>query len=305
MQLAILGLSKTGKLIVEKLLADGHEVIVWDRSKDEVETIRIEKAEFIVNQKLTIIHTLEELQNFVRKPRVIWSMMPSGEPTETVLQQLGQFAEAGDIIIDGGDSNFKDTDRRFDDFEKRGIKFLGIGIAGGVHALENGCCLMIGGNGDAYQYLIPVFDSLNKPNGAYTYFGTGGAGHFVNMVHAGIEYGMTQAIAEGMGILAKSDYQFDLGDVADTWQGGSIISSFLLDMVIDGISRDPDLSQFDGVMSATSEGKWDVEEAKTTYVPVPVTEQALSFREKSSYDKAVQETFVAKVIQAMLKEFRG
>jgi len=305
MQIAILGLGKMGRLIAEKLLTDGHEVIVWNRSKEPLDAIRIEQAEFVVNQKLTIIHAIEELQNFLRKPRVIWSMLPSGEPTESILLQVNQFVEASDIIIDGGNSNFKDTQRRFDEYGQKGVKFLGIGVTGGVHALENGCCMMVGGNADSFQYIVPILDSLSKPNGAYTYFGTGGAGHFVKMVHNGIEYGMVQAIAEGMGVLSKSDYQLDLSECANTWQDGSIISSFLLDMTIDALTKDPTLTNSNGIIGSTGEGKWTVEQAKATNVPTPVIEQSVEFRNRSQYDKAIQDTFVAKIVQAMRFEWRG
>ena len=305
MQVAILGLSNTGKLMAEKLLADGHELVVWNSSKEELEEIRTEKAEFIVNQKLKLVHSIEESQNLLRKPRVLWSMLPSGEPTETLMLQINQFVEAGDIVVDCANSNFKDTERRFNEFEKRGVKFLGIGVAGGVHALENGYCLMVGGNSDAYQYLVPVLESLAKPNGDHTYFGSGGAGHFVNMVHSGIESGMVQAIAEGLGILRKSNYQIDPTDAASNWQGGGIISSFLLDIATDALIKDPTLSQLDGRIDTASTEKWAIEEAKATNVPVPVTAQSVDFREKSQYDKAIQDTFVAKIIQAMRNEWRG
>lgn len=305
MQIAILGLGKMGKLIAEKILADGHELVVWNRSKDVLDEIRTEKAESIISQKLAIVHSIDELRNILRKPRVIWSMLPAGEPTETILQQINEFTESGDVVIDGGNSNYKDTQRRYDEFSKKGIKFMGIGVSGGVHALENGCCMMVGGDRDAYQYIVPVLDSLAKPNGIHTYFGHGGAGHFVKMVHNGIEYGMMQAIGEGFGVLGKSDYQLNLLDVANTWQGGSIVSSFLLDMVIDALGKDPVLSQTEGYINANGEGKWTVETAKEQNVPVPVIEQSLEFRNRSQYDELIQKSFVAKVVQAMRHEFGG
>lgn len=302
MQIAVLGLSKTGNLIVEKLLADSHEVIVWDSSKEPLETLRIEKAEFVVNQKLRIVHTLQEIQNYLRKPKVFFSMQPVGEPTETLLNQISQITESGDIVIDGSDTNYKDTNRHFEEFERKGVKFLGIGIAGGTHALENGACLMIGGDQEAYQYIVPLLDSITNPDGTYTYFGPGGAGHFVKMIHDGIEYGMTQAIAEGIGLLSRSEYGLDTAEVVDTWQEGGIISSFLLDMVIDAVVKDEKLSQFNGQLSVDQSARWTVDLAKNNNLPISVTEQALEFRNRSSYDKAVQETIVAKVIQAIKKE---
>ena len=305
MQVAVLGLTKNGKLIVEKLLADTHEVIVWDPAKEPLEAIRIEKAEFIVNQKLVIVHTLEELQNLLRKPKVFWCMQPAGEPTETTLSQIFQLTESGDVVIDGGDTNFKDTDRHFEEFEKKGVRFLGIGIVGGAHALESGACLMIGGNPDGYQYVIPLLDSIADPEGTHTYFGIGGAGHFVKMIHDGIEYGMTQAIAEGVGLLSKSGYSLDIGEVIDTWQEGSVVSSFLLDMVIDAVVKDPEFSQGTGQISVDPSAKWTVDLAKANNLPISVTEQAVEFRDRSTYDKVVQDTIVAKAIQAIKKEIGG
>ncbi len=305
MQVAVLGLDKMGRLISEKLLASGHEVVVWNRSREVLDAIRIEDAEYVVSQKLTLAYTIDELRNVLRKPRIIWCMLPSGEPTETTLMQLNGIVEAGDVVVDAGESNYKDTQRHSEEFEKRGVKFLGIGIAGGIHALENGCSMMVGGNEDAYQFLLPVLDNLAEPNGIHGYFGTGGAGHFVKMVHNGIEYGMSQAIAEGLAILKKSEYGIDLEDSVAVWQEGSIISSFLLDMVLDGLSKDPNFSQFDGIIGSTQSGKWAVEQAKSSNLATPVTEQAIAFRERSQYDKATQETFVAKAIQAMLKEWKG
>lgn len=305
MQIALLGLSTTGRLITEKLLADGHEVVVWNNTKDELENIRIEKAEFVVNQKLTIIHGLEELQNILRKPRLIWSMQSPGEPTETLLSQINNMLEAGDIVIDASDSNFKDSDRHFEEFGARGIRFLGIGVAGGVNILENGACLMVGGNSDAYQYVGQVLESLAKPNGIHTYFGTGGAGHYVKMVHNGIEAGMAQAIAEGISLLNKSDYQIDPGESAYTWQEGGIISSFMLDMVMDVMEQDPTLSQFSGHVELPRSAISVIDTAKAKNIPIPITEQAVEFQKRSQYDQVVQGTFVAKMIQAMRIEWEG
>ena len=302
MQVSVLGLSQIGKIVVQKFLEDGHEVVVWDESRPALEAIRIEKAEFIISQKLTIAHTLEEQQNILRKPRVLLSMLPVGEPTETMLTRLSQFVELGDIILDGSASNFNDTNRRFDNFEKKGIKFLGIGMIGGRHAQENGFSLMVGGNNEGYNYVIPLLDSLSKPNGIHTYFGRGGAGHFVQMVHNGIEHGMLQVIGEGMGILSKSDYQIKLSEAVNTWQEGGIVSSFLLDMTIDALTKDPNLVQFNGMIDVSADAKWNIEQAKSTNIPTPAIEQSLAFSEKSQYDKQVQDSFVAKMIQAMKKE---
>lgn len=305
MQIAVLGLNRIGLIIVEKLLDAGHEVVVWNNSNDVLDRMRIEKAEFVVSQKLTVVHALDELQNILRKPRVIMTSMLPGEPTETLLMQISPLVEAGDIVIDSADSNFKDTQRRFEAFEKRGVKFLGIGLAGGIHARDNGFSIMIGGNPDGFQYILPLLDSLSDPNGTYSYMGTGGAGHFVKMIHNGIENGMSQVIAEGMGVLSKSAYQLDLLDCVDAWQEGSIISSYLLDMALDALEKDPTLSQLDGNCDQTLIAKGTVEQAKVENLSVPAIQQALDFQTRAGFDQTVQSTFTAKLIQAMRREWNG
>lgn len=305
MQIGLLGLGKMGKLIAEKLMSDGHEVAVWNRTKEVLDQYKLEKPEFIVKQKLQIIHSIAELRETVMKPRIIWLMLPAGEATENALKEVAEIVEPGDIVIDGGNANFKDTERRFTDFKNKNVRYLGIGVSGGVHALENGCCLMVGGDKDAYDYIKPLLESLAKPSGTHMYFGTGGAGHFVKMVHNGIEYGMMQSFAEGFGVLAKSDYNLNFSAVGNTWQRGSIVASFLLQMVIDAFAKDPNLAQFNGVVGENGEAQWTVETAKEKHLPVPVIEQSLEFRRKSQYDKAIQDTFAAKVLSAVRKEFGG
>lgn len=305
MQVGLLGLGKMGKIIGDKLMSDGHTVAVWNRTRQTLEDYRVEKAEFVVNQKLQIVHSIEEFQNTLNKPRVFWSMLPAGEATDQALQDIMQIAEAGDVVIDGGNSHFKKTEQWSQQFAAKGIKFLGIGCSGGVHAVENGFCIMAGGDADAYEYIKPLLDSLVKPYGAYNYFGKGGAGHFVKMVHNGIEYGMMQAIAEGFGVLAKSDYQLNLSAIAETWQNGSIVESFLLDMANDALTADPVLSQYTGVVDATGEGLWTILQAKEEGVPITIIEQSLEFRKKSQYDETTQATFAAKMLGALRKEFGG
>jgi len=305
MQLAILGLGKMGRSIAEKLMTEGHEVVVWNRSQDVLEQLRVEKAEFIISQKLTLAHSVVELRTALLKPRIIWSMLPAGEATESVLTEVNQFVEGGDIVIDGGNANFKDTERRAELFKAKGVKYLGIGVSGGIHGLDNGFSLMVGGDPDAYGYVTPILDSLVKPGGIHTYFGPGGAGHFVKMVHNGIEYGMMQAIAEGFGVMTKTKYNLDLIAVANTYQSGSIVSSFLLDMVTDALSKDATLAQTVGNIGISGEADWTVEQAKEENVPVDVIAAALDFRKRSQYDKTTQETYTAKLVQAMRHEFGG
>ena len=306
MQIAILGMGKMGRNIAEKLMVEDHEVFVWNRSRDILEKIRLEKASYIVEQKLRIVHMLDELRDTLAKPRVIWLMLPAGEPTEEVLRQLDEgVVDHGDIIIDGGNAFYEDTEKRYDHFEGKGIKYLGIGVSGGVGGLQNGYPLMVGGNQSGYDYITVLLDSLAHPNGAHHYFGQGGAGHFVKMVHNGVEYGMMQAIAEGFGVLAKSDYHLNLVDIGNNWQRGSIVASFLVYMAVTALIKDHHLDEYDGYIEATGEGQWTIDTAKKLNVPVPVIEQALDFRKKSQYDKGIQDTFVAKMVAAMRHEFGG
>ena len=306
MQIAILGLGKMGRNLAEKLMTEGHQVVVWNRSRDVLEQLRTEKSDFILSGKLQIAHSLEELRDTLQRPRVVWSMVPSGEATESVMNQLLEgIVEQNDIVIDGGNSFYKDTETHSKAFEAKGIKFLGIGVSGGLHGLVNGYPLMVGGNQSGYEYVKPILDSLAKPNGSHTYFGPGGAGHFVKMVHNGVEYGMMQSIAEGFGVLAKSEYHLNLINVGNNWQKGSIVSSFLVYMAVSALIKDPGLEQFDGFIDAKGEGKWTVEAATEMHVPTPAMSAALDFRNKSQFDKAVQETFVAKMVSALRHEFGG
>jgi 6-phosphogluconate dehydrogenase len=305
MQIGILGLGKMGSRLMEKFLREGHEVVAWNRSKNVLDQLKIDKGDYVVKQKLKIVYGIEGLRDALLKPRVFWLMLPAGEATENIINEIVDIAEPGDIIIDGGNAHFKDTQRHFDTLTTKGIKFLGIGVSGGVRGLEEGFCLMAGGDKDGYEYIRPALDSLVVPGGAHNYFGTGGAGHFVKMVHNGIEYGMMQALGEGFGVLEKSPYAFNLLDVGNIYQRGSIVRSFLLDMAVNAFTEDPGFVNTEGVISATGEAKWTIEEARVEHVPVDVIAKSLEFRERSQYDKAVQESFAAKLVAALRKQFGG
>lgn len=305
MQVGVLGLGKMGKQISQKLMDGGHQVVIWNRSTQVVDAFRAEKPENIVQQKLLIAHTLEELHQTLVHPRVIWSMLPAGEPTEEIMKSLSTVVEAGDLVIDGGNAYYKDTQRRYEEFKAKQIRFLGIGVSGGIHGFTNGFPLMVGGDQEAYTYAKPLLDTLSQPRGGHMYLGEGGAGHFVKMAHNGIEYGMMQAIAEGFGVLAKGPYNINLVDAGTIYQKGSIVSSFLVQMALNAFVKDPMLSQIDGYIAATGEGKWTIEQARVEKVPVPVIEQSLEFRNKSQYDPMIQATLVAKLVAAMRQEFGG
>jgi 6-phosphogluconate dehydrogenase len=305
MQIGLLGLGKMGRNITDKLIEGNHSVVVWNRSTGILDQLRAEKSQAIIKGNLVLTHTIDELKNTLRAPRIVWTMLPAGDPTTNVMNQLKELLEKGDIFIDGGNAHFTDSERRAGEFSQKEIKFLGIGVSGGLFGLTNGYPLMVGGDQDAYEYVRALLDSLARPYGAHTYFGPGGSGHFVKMVHNGIEYGMMQALAEGFGILAKSEAQFDLAAVAKNWQGGSIVASFLLDMAANALAKDPSLSEYDGYIAATGEAEWTIAEAKELKVPAPVIEQALEFRKKSQFDNATRGTYVARMVAALRHEFGG
>lgn len=305
MKIGLLGLGKMGSRIAEKLVRDSHQVIVWNHSVDAVD--RLKSLISIKYQKISLLSAqdIQELVNSLEKPRIIWMMLPAGKVTQSTLDEVVKYSEPGDIIIDGGNSYYKDTERRCRELGAKGIRFLGIGVSGGIKAFENGYPMMAGGDVSAYQYITTILDSLAKPNGGHAYFGEGGAGHFVKMVHNGIEYGMMQAIAEGFGVLEKAPYRMDLPAIAKLWQKGTIIESFLMDCAKDALEKDARLETIDGIIDATGEAEWTVEQGKEERVPVENIEQSLDFRRRSKTDKKVAASFAARMVAALRHEFGG
>src|SRR3990167_2471099 len=240
-----------GSKMALKLQAD-HEVIAWNRSPEAISNFirQVGGSNSQTKNKVLFAKTIEDLINKLEKPRIVWVMVPH-VAVEEILTEVRKFVEKGDIVIDGGNSFYKDTQRRFLEFEKAGIKYLGIGVSGGILAAKNGYPMMVGGNVSAYQYITTVLDSLARPNGGHEYFGTGGAGHFVKMIHNGIEYGMMQSIGEGFGVLQKSSYNLDLLQVAKLYQKGTIVSGFLMDRSKDALEKDPILSSIEGKIEAS------------------------------------------------------
>jgi len=306
MKLGFIGLGKMGSRMARKLLAEGHEVVVWNRSEAPIELLKsqITSSKSQINSNLQSTKTIQELVKSLEKPRIIWLMLPASA-VQNILDEIIPLLKPGDIIIDGGNSFYKDTERRSIELRAKGIGYLGIGVSGGLLAFENGYPLMVGGDKFAYDFIKPILDSLAKPRGGHTYFGPGGAGHFVKMVHNGIEYGQMQAIAEGFAMLEKSDYQLDLLEVATLWQKGTIISGFLIDRAKNALEKDAKLSTSEGPVGASGETDWTIQEAKDEKVEIPVIEESLAFRKKTQTNVALQRSFIAKMLNALRKEFGG
>lgn len=307
MELGFIGLGRMGSNMVTKLLQDGHEVVVWNRSKEKISNLRDSIASLAndIKRHLDAAENIEDLVRKLEKPRIVWSMLPAGEATEEILGEVEKYVDAGDIVVDGANSYFEDTQKRFEHFSQKGVKFLGIGVSGGIIATKTGYPLMVGGDREAYDYIKPILDSLAKPAGGHEYFGEGGAGHFVKMVHNGIEYGYMQAIGEGFGVLDEAPYDLDLAKVAKLYTRGTLVSGFMMDRTVEVLQDDPKLEKIDGYIEASGEGEWTVKQAKKLGLPIENIEQALKFRERSREDKKVSSSFAARMVAALRNVFGG
>jgi 6-phosphogluconate dehydrogenase len=308
MKLGFLGLGKMGRRMANKLLSEMHEVTVWNRTAQTCEELAAERAEEISRGTcglISIAGSLPELVEKLEKPRVVWVMLPAGEPTEVMVEALTGLLEKEDILIDGGNSHFKDTESRYHRLKEKGIRYLGIGVSGGIIAEKQGYPLMAGGDWSAYQYIEPVMASLAKPHGGYEYFGPGGAGHFVKMVHNGIEYGFMQSIGEGFNVLEKAPYDFDLLKVARLYQKGTLVSGFLMDRTVEVFERYPGLAGIDGVIAESGEGRWTVEQAKEEGVELEIIQRSLEYRLRSQSEEKVRQSFTARLIAALRNAFGG
>ena len=293
MQLAMIGLGRMGGNMVERLLKHGHELVVYDRAPDTVEHYRQAGA--------VGTSDLADLVAKMKTPRTIWIMVPAGAPVDSTIDTLVPALAKGDVIIDGGNSNFKDTMRRAKALAAKGIEFVDSGTSGGIWGLENGYCLMVGGSPKAVKQCEPIFLDLAPPNG-YAHVGPSGAGHYVKMVHNGIEYGMLQAYGEGYEILhASKDFDLDLHQIAAVWQNGSVVRSWMNDLAVRAFERDADLTQLKGFVADSGEGRWTVQEAMDLDVPAPVITLSLLMRFRSRQP----DTFSGKVIAALRNEFGG
>ena len=292
MQLAMIGLGRMGGNMVKRLLQGGHEVVVHDRSAEAVKAL------------IADVKGAKDLADVARQlapRRIVWVMVPAGTAVETTIQELVPHLARGDIVIDGGNSNFRDSLRRAQALEKYGIEFMDVGTSGGIHGLAHGYCLMIGASPSAFQHCEPIFRTLAQPDG-YAHVGPPGAGHYVKMVHNGIEYGMLQAYAEGYEILhASTDFTLDLGQIAGLWNHGSVVRSWLNELAERALSRDDQLASIRGYVEDSGEGRWTVEEAMRLDVPVPVITLSLLARFRSRQE----DSFGARVIAALRKEFGG
>ncbi len=307
MKLGFIGLGKMGNRMVSKLLEEGHEVVVWNRTSTRVEEFKNQISKIKnADQNFKIGKSIEDLVGQLAKPRIVWSMLPAGEATEEILKQVQNDVEAGDIVIDGGNSKYSDTQKWYESFKKRNIKFLGIGVSGGVIARTAGYPMMAGGDKSAYKEIKPILDSLAKPHGGYEYFGEGGAGHFVKMVHNAIEYGYMQSIGEGFGVMEKSPYNLDLLKVAKLYQKGTLISGFMMERTIEALDADPKMEKVAGVIgSASGEAVWTVDFAKENNLPIEIIERSLEIRHESETDEKIQKSYFARMVGSLRIAFGG
>jgi len=293
MELGFIGLGRMGANMVERLLLGGHRVVAYNRSPDKTREV----AEHGAVAAFSIEELVEQLTD---APQIVWIMVPAGDPTTQQIQTLIPLLNKGDIIIDGGNSNFRDSIRHGQELAAMGLDFMDEGTSGGIWGLRNGYCLMIGGERRAFERLEPAFKSLAPPDG-YLLCGPVGAGHFVKMIHNGIEYGMMQAFGEGFEILEKSQFDVDLQKVAHLWNQASVVRSWLCELAERAFSNDPKLEKIRGYVEDSGEGRWTIQEAINLDVPAPVITLSLFERFHSRQD----ESFSAKVLAALRNEFGG
>ena len=305
MQIGFIGLGKMGSRMAAKLVLNEHDVIVWNRSKEAISNFKFQISNSDYKKEIETRDTIEQLVASLDTPRIVWSMVSAGEATQSVLDEVEKYIEKDDIVIDGGNAHFSDTEKRYQECKNRGIRYLGIGVSGGLIAAENGYPLMVGGDKSAYNHIQPILASLAKPNGGFQFFGQGGAGHFVKMVHNGVEYGYMQALGEGFGVLEKSQYSFNLLDVAKLYTKGTLLSGFMMDRTVDALKNDPTLAGIQGIINASGEAKWTIEEADKEAVQVPVIKESLRFRELSQVDESIQTSFAARMVAALRNAFGG
>ena len=294
MKIGMVGLGKMGMNMTRRLLLKGQEVVAFNRSP--------EKVDEIVKEGATGAYTLKEMAAKLQHPRVVWLMLPAGKPVDDAIEDLIPLLENGDIIVDGGNSFYKDDLRRGEYLRGHGIHYLDVGVSGGIWGLKIGYCLMIGGPQDIFKSLVPVFEAL-APQDGYLYCGPAGAGHFVKMIHNGIEYGMMSAYGEGFDILHASPYgsAVDFSAVAHLWNQGSVVRSWLLELAEDAFRKDSKLDKIEGFVEDSGEGRWTVQQAIDSGIPAPVIAASLFQRFRSRQDNS----FSDRLLAALRNEFGG
>jgi 6-phosphogluconate dehydrogenase len=293
MQLGMVGLGRMGANMTKRLVERGHDLVVYDRNPDAIAAS--------VDEGAVGAASLEELKEKMAPPRHVWVMVPSGEPTRQTVTALGRLLDAGDGVIDGGNSPWKDAVAQEAELGARGIRFVDAGVSGGVWGLKNGYCLMVGGAREAVEPVEPIFRDL-APTDGYAHVGPVGAGHFVKMVHNGIEYGMLQAYAEGFALMdAATELDLDLHQIAEVWQHGSVVRSWLLDLAVLALADREEFAQIRGYVEDSGEGRWTVNEAIERAVPLPTITASLFARFSSRQENA----YSARIIAALRNQFGG
>ncbi|MGQ0810350.1 MAG: phosphogluconate dehydrogenase (NAD(+)-dependent, decarboxylating) [Nitrospiraceae bacterium] len=292
MELGFVGLGKMGMNMVTRLQRDRHRVVVFDRTADLVK-----QAE---RNGCVGASSLQDLVAKLSAPRAVWIMVPSGAPTEETIQAMSVLLQPADIIIDGGNTKFHDDVRRAAELKTRGLRYVDAGTSGGIWGLKVGYCLMIGGDPETVKHLAPVFHTL-APEQGWAHVGGHGAGHYVKMVHNGIEYSMMQGYAEGFEVMSKSEYKLDLGKIADLWMHGSVVRSWLLELAASALNDDPKLEKLTGYVQDSGEGRWMIMDAIEKDVPVPTLTTALFTRFRSRQEQS----FAEKMLAALRNAFGG
>jgi 6-phosphogluconate dehydrogenase len=295
LQIAIIGLGRMGANMATRLVRGGHEVVAYSHGSDAAARAATAGAEFAAS--------LDDLVRRLQPPRAVWVMVPAGEPTETTVASLGERLSRGDVVIDGGNSNYKDSMRRAATLAERGVHLIDVGTSGGIWGLAEGYSLMVGGDAAAAERLRPIFETLAPtPDRGWAHVGPSGAGHFVKMVHNGIEYGLMEAYAEGFSILRhKAEFELDLPAIAELWRHGSVVRSWLLDLAARALAEDPTLKKVAPYVSDSGEGRWTVTEAIDLDVPAPVITLALIQRLRSRDE----ESFADRLLAALRNQFGG
>ncbi|WP_208423078.1 phosphogluconate dehydrogenase (NAD(+)-dependent, decarboxylating) [Latilactobacillus fragifolii] len=293
MKLAMIGLGKMGINLVANLRRNGHEVVAFDLNEAAVQEATRLGALPAKN--------MDDLLTQLPQPKIVWSMLPAGKPTQATIESLSTKLAAGDIVIDGGNSFFEDSKQHNALLAAKGIHFFDVGTSGGTSGANAGGNFMIGGdNAEVFKQIEPLFKDIAQENG-YLYTGKAGSGHYLKMVHNGIEYGMMQSIAEGFDVLAHGEFEYDNEAVAKVWSNGSVIRSWLMELAESAFAKDPNLEGLKGIMHSSGEGKWTLEEALKLQVPTPVIGLSLMMR----YRSLEEDTFTGKVVAALRNEFGG